>query len=357
MTSNPGDAMIVYSREYLTLEMPVSRLTSWITPVESFYVRNNLLMPELDLSNWRLTITGEVKRSLTFTFQEFIQLAAARVTNTLECAGNGRVNFRPAINGVPWGRGGVGNAVFEGPRLRDALQKAGLTSRAIHVAFRGMDALPQQGTPEFIRSIPIEKALDPNTLLATKMNGAPLTPQHGFPARGLVPGWIGAASIKWLQEIRVLSHEFEGPYMNPGYTIPAADGSPADARQHGATTPITSLRIKSIIAQPSDGAVLHRSQGPLTIRGATWAGESAVERVEISTDEGRSWHPAPFDNDHAKYAWRLWHFEWRPHRPADYSILSRATDAAGRAQPMESPWNRGGYLWNGVDRIRVRIEA
>src|SRR5215467_9539872 len=133
-----ANAMIVYSREYLTLEMPMSRLTSFITPVESFYVRNNLLMPEIDLSNWRLRVTGEVERPLTFTFPEFMQLAAASVTNTIECAGNGRGNFRPNINGVPWGRGGVGNAIFEGPRLVNVMRLAGPTTRAKHVAFRGM---------------------------------------------------------------------------------------------------------------------------------------------------------------------------------------------------------------------------
>jgi sulfite oxidase len=355
---NQANLMIVYSREYLTLEMPMSRLTSWITPVESFYVRNNLLMPEIDLSNWRLRVTGEVKRPLTFTFQEFMQLAARSVTNTIECAGNGRGNFRPTINGVPWGRGGVGNAVFEGPRLVDVMRLAGPTPRAKHVAFRGMDVLPQEGTPEFIRSIPIAKALDPNTLLAMKMNGAPLTPEHGFPVRSLVPGWIGAASIKWLQEIRVLPHQFDGPYMNPGYTMPVAAGSSGVTPQPDATTPITSLRIKSIIAQPIEGALLMLSaEGPLTIRGASWAGESAVEKVEVSTDEGRSWRLATLDNDHAKYAWRLWHSEWQPHRPGEYTILSQATDAAGRAQPMNPPWNPGGYLWNGVDRVHVRIEA
>ena len=353
---NTGQAMIVYSREYLTLEMPMSRLSSWITPLESFYVRNNLLMPQIDVSNWRLRVTGEVERPLTFTFPEFIELTSASVTNTIECAGNGRANFEPKINGVPWGRGGVGNALFEGPRLANVLRLAGLTPRAKQVAFRGMDVLPREGMPEFIRSIPIAKALDPHTLLATKMNGMPLTPEHGFPVRSLVPGWIGAASIKWLQEIQALPHEFRGPYMNPGYTIPAAGQDSNDTRERAAT-PITSLRIKSIIAQPADGALLVLpSEGAITVRGASWAGESAVERVEISTDEGRSWHLATLDSEHARYAWRLWHFEWRPDRPGKYAIFSRATDRSGRAQPMTSRWNPGGYLWNGVDKVHVQIE-
>ena len=223
------DGMIVYSREYLTLEMPMSLLNSWITPVDSFFVRNNLLMPPaVDPSAWTLSITGEVERPLTINFHDFMQLATSKVINTIECAGNSRVNFRPPIGGVRWGRGAVGNAGFEGPTLAAVLRLAGLKPTAKHVAFRGLDVIPP-GASEFIRSIPIEKAMERSTLLATKMNDSPLTPSHGFPVRALVPGWIGSASIKWLQEIRVLSHEFHGFYMDPGYRIPVASSSGSES--------------------------------------------------------------------------------------------------------------------------------
>ncbi|HEV3482371.1 MAG TPA: sulfite oxidase [Candidatus Acidoferrales bacterium] len=349
------DGMIVYSQQYLTLEMPMSLLNSWITPVESFFVRNNLLMPAaVDPSVWTLSITGEVERSLTINFHDFTQLATSKVINTIECAGNSRVNFQPAIGGVRWGRGAVGNAAFEGPSLAAVLRLAGLKPTAKHVAFRGLDIIPP-GASEFIRSIPIEKATERSTLLATKMNDSPLTPSHGFPARALVPGWIGSASIKWLQEIRVLSHEFHGFYMDPGYRIPVASGSGAESGPVK-TISLTSLRVKSIIAQPVDGAVLELPpRRPLTIRGASWAGESAIARMEVSTDGGRTWHPAVLGPNHSKYAWRLWHYDWHPVEPGSYLILSRATDSAGRVQPMEPRWNPGGYLWNGVDKIHVQI--
>jgi len=346
--------MIGYSRQFLTLEMPMSRLTSWITPLDSFFVRNNLLMPTVDPSDWRLTVDGEVERPMTLTYPEFMQLGSVSVTNTIECAGNGRVNYRPPIGGVRWGRGGVGTAVFEGPALRDVLRHAVLKPTAKHVAFRGLDIVPQ-GASEFIRSIPIDKALDGNTLLATRMNGAPLTPEHGFPVRSLVPGWIGAASIKWLQEIRVLPHEFDGFYMNPGYRIPVAAGSSAAPAQ-SQTISLTSLRVKSIIAQPAEGAVLDLpQQGSIAILGASWAGESEIARVDVSLDGGTTWHVSNLDPDHARYAWRLWRYEWRPRSPGPYTLLSRATDSHGRTQPMEPVWNAGGYLWNGVDRIHVQV--
>jgi sulfite oxidase len=349
-----ADGMILYSRQFLTLEMPMSRLTSWITPVESFFVRNNLLMPSVDLSNWRLAIGGEVERPMTLTYSEFMQLASVSVTNTIECAVNGRVNYSPPIGGVRWGKGGVGTAVFEGPALRDVLRHAVLKPTAKHVAFRGLDVVPQ-GASDFIRSIPLQKALDGNTLLATRMNGAPLTLEHGFPVRSLVPGWIGSASIKWLQEIRVLPHEFDGFYMNPGYRIPIAEGSSAGSRQ-AQTVSLTSLGVKSIIAQPADGAVLaFPPQGSIAIRGASWAGESEIARVDVSIDGGTTWRAATLEADHAKYAWRLWRYDWNPDRPGPYTVLSRATDNAGRVQPLQPTWNPGGYLWNGVDRIHVQI--
>lgn len=348
--------MTVYSTEYLTLEMPMSRLNSWITPVESFFVRNNLLQPQVDLSAWRLSVTGEVDRPVTFTLSEFMQLTPASVTNTIECAGNGRVNFRPSIGGVPWGRGGVGNAGFEGPRLADVLRLARPKPTARHVAFRGLDVVPA-GASNFIRSIPIAKAMDPYTLLATKMNGAKLTPEHGFPVRALVPGWIGSTSIKWLREISVLPQEYAGFYMDPGYRIPVSGGATAGSSgQVSKTVSLTSLRVKSIIAQPSDGAVLSLSAGvPVSIRGASWAGESAIARVEVSIDGGETWSTAELGSDDAKYAWRLWRYDWKPAVPGSYAIVSRATDSAGQTQPVKTEWNPGGYLWNGVDTIRVQI--
>jgi DMSO/TMAO reductase YedYZ molybdopterin-dependent catalytic subunit len=353
-TQAVDDRMIVYSQEYLTLEMPMSLLNSWITPVGSFFVRNNLLMPTVDPSVWTLSITGEVERPVTINFRDFMQIAASRVINTLECAGNSRVNFQPAIGGVRWGRGAVGNAVFEGPPLADVLRRAGLKPTAKHVAFRGLDMIPP-GASEFVRSIPIEKAMERSTLLATKMDGSPLTPSHGFPVRSLVPGWIGSASIKWLQEIRVLSHEFHGFYMDPGYRIPIAS-LPGPESGPVKTVSLTSLRVKSIIAQPADGAVLDLApHGRVAIQGASWAGESAIARVQVSTDDGRTWHAATLGPHHAKYAWRLWHYQWQPSRPGPHVILSRATDSSGRTQPMEPRWNPGGYLWNGVDKIHVQI--
>ena len=154
---------------------------------------------------------------------------------------------------MQWQRGAVGTARFTGPRLRDLLQRAGVKATGKHVMFRGLDEVPGK-VPPFIRSIPIEKATDPDTLIATHMNGSPLARHHGFPARALVPGWIGAASCKWLTEIKVLSQEFEGNFMKPGYRMPNHSISPGGEVNPDDTHPITALGVKSVIARPADGS-------------------------------------------------------------------------------------------------------
>jgi len=187
----------------------------------------------------------------------------------------------------------------------------------------------------------------------------PLTSEHGYPARALVPGWIGSASIKWLTEIRVLQHELQGYFMDSAYRLPAP---PAEAAKENRTASdgarlgnvITSLPVKSIIATPADGSTIDPA-APLRVFGAAWAGESAVARVEVSTDSGQSWQSATLGPEHARYAWRLWEFSWKPPEEGTYLIFSRATDIRGRSQPLDVPWNPGGYLWNAVDRVRVTV--
>src|SRR5712672_3421388 len=226
----PGeDGMIVRSYRFVDLESPVEYFNTWLTPVPHFFVRNHMHEPaELNPEDWRLTVGGEVDKPLTFNLAEISKIETHAVVNTLECAGNGRSLYRPQVPGVQWGKGAVSTARFSGPRLRDILQGAGVKSTGKHVMFRGLDEVPGK-VPPFIRSIPMEKALDSDTLIATHMNGAGLTRHHGSPARALVPGWIGAASCKWLTEIKVLEKECDGNFMSPGYRFPNQAVKPGDA--------------------------------------------------------------------------------------------------------------------------------
>jgi len=350
----PGeDGMILRSYRFVDLESPVDYFNTWLTPVPHFFVRNHMHEPsELEAGDWRLSIGGEVEKPLTLALAELSRFESHAVVNTLECAGNGRSLQRPQVPGIQWGKGAVSTARFTGPRLRDVLQRAGVKSTGKHVMFRGLDEVPGK-VPPFIRSIPIEKAIDSDTLIATHMNGLPLTKHHGFPARALVPGWIGAASCKWLTEIKVLESEFVGNFMSPGYRFPNQPGQPGEAVKPEDTHPLTALSVKSVIAGPLDGATV--KSGKVSVHGAAWAGEADIAKVEISTDGGTSWNPATLGHDQSHYAWRLWSFNWKAAKSGDYAILSRATDSQGRTQPSTPVWNPSGYLYNAIDQVKVHV--
>ena len=350
----PGKAgMIVRSDRFLDLEMPSEFFNSWITPVPHFFVRNHMHEPStLDAESWRLSIGGEVENPINLSLADLAKMEPHTLTNTLECAGNGRGFQQPRVPGVQWQRGAVGTARFSGPRLHNVLQRAGVKATGKHVMFRGLDEVPGK-VPPFIRSIPIEKAMDADTLIATHMNDAPLARHHGFPARALVPGWIGAASCKWLTEIKVLDKEFEGNFMKPGYRMPNQPVSPGGEVNPDDTHPITSLGVKSVIAQPFAGASL--KQRSLRIHGAAWAGEANIARVEVSTDAGASWSPARLSKEQARYSWRLWDYVWSAPKAGEQIILSRATDDQGRTQPETAAWNPSGYLYNAIDRVTIHV--
>jgi sulfite oxidase len=350
----PGeDGMVLRSFRFIDLEAPVEYFNTWLTPVPHFFVRNHMHEPsEFDAADWRLSIGGEVEKPFTLGLAELSKIETHSVVNTLECAGNGRSLQRPQVPGIQWGKGAVGTARFSGPRLRDVLQRAGVKPTGKHVMFRGLDEVPGK-VPPFIRSIPVEKALDADTLIATHMNGAPLTKHHGYPARVLVPGWIGAASCKWLTEIKVLETEFVGNFMSPGYRLPNQPVQPGDAVKPEDTHALTALNVKSVIAGPADGASL--KAGKVLVHGAAWAGEADITKVEISTDGGATWTPANLDHDQSHYAWRLWRYNWRAGKTGDYTILSRATDSQGRIQPSTPAWNPSGYLYNAIDQVKVHV--
>ena len=346
------DGMIVRSARFFDLETPVEYLDTWLTPVPHFFVRNHMHEPsELSADDWRLTVSGEVEKPLTIALSDLAKLESHSVVNTLECAGNGRGLHRPAVPGIQWSKGAVSTARFTGPHLRDVLQKAGVKPSGKHVMFRGLDEVPGK-VPPFIRSIPIEKALDSDTLIATTMNGAPLTKHHGFPARVLVPGWVGAASCKWLTEIKLLESEFVGNFMNPGYRFPNQPVQPGESVKPEDTHVLTTLNVKSVISRPLDGSSL--KSGKLEVHGVAWAGEADIVRVEVSTDGGSTWNSARLGHERSRFAWRLWNYDWNAKR-GDYEIQSRATDSHGRVQPAEAVWNPSGYLYNAIDQVKIHV--
>jgi sulfite oxidase len=345
--------MILHSFSSLECEMPVELIQAWVTPVPHFFVRNHLNEPSISPEEWHLTVAGEVEKPTALNLSHLYGMEQHSITAVLECAGNGRAFYQPQTPGSLWGRGAVGNAHFSGARLGDILLRAGLKTTARHVMFRGLDEASGQ-TP-FIRSIPIEKALDDDTLVATHMNHAPLTKHHGAPARAIVPGWIGASWCKWLTEIRILDKEFEGEFMTEAYRVPCQPIPPGTSASNVDTRALTALSTKSIIAGPAHGTTV--KTGAVRIHGVAWTSDAEITGVDISTDGGATWSTAELESDRARYAWRLWNYTWKAPEPGDYIVMSRATDSRGCRQPAVATWNPGGYLYHAIDQIKIHVRA
>ncbi len=354
-TVAPGkEKLIVRSLRPPDYETPVALLDSWITPVENFYVRSHLPVPAaLDAAAWMLQVEGEVATPLTLSLDEIHRMPPATVTVTLECAGNGRAFYDPPVAGIQWGKGAVGTARWTGVRLADVLKRAGARSSGKFVLMNGADrALGSM--QDFVRQLPIDKAMHSDTLIAYEMNGQALPPVHGFPLRVVAPGWEGAYAVKWLTNLRVVDRDFDGFWVASAYRYPlkhVAPGAVVDAKDMG---PLTGLVVKSLITKPLDGATV--APGKVDIGGFAWAGETPVSKVDISLDGGASWQPARLTGETSHYAWRRFETAATLSKPESYLIMSRATDANGRTQPLMPAWNPSGYLWNAPDSVRVEVK-
>jgi sulfite oxidase len=336
-------------------ESPVSLLDSFITSSEHFYVRSHLPVPTApNVAAWRLEVGGDVASPLSLSVDEIRKMPATTITMTLECAGNGRALFDPPVAGVQWQKGAVGTARWTGVRMADLLKRAGARATGRFVFMNGAD-VPLGTMPDFVRQVPIEKALHPDTIVAYEMNGQPIRPVHGFPLRAMIPGWEGAYSMKWLNTLRVSAVESDSFWVATAYRYPVrrvAPGAAVDAKDMAA---LTGLAVKSLITKPLDGAIV--KSGPIDIAGFAWAGDANVVRVDVSTDAGATWRPARLVGERARYTWRRFELNFQAARPESYVILTRATDAQGRTQPAVAQWNPSGYLWNQTDSIRIEVKG
>ena len=348
------ERLIVRSIRPEDLETPVSLLNAWITPNDLFYVRHHLYAPTVDVNEWKLTVGGEVQNPITLTLDELKRAPKHAVTVTLECAGNGRAFFDPPVAGIQWEKGAVGTARFVGARLADVLNKAGVKPTGQYVAMNGADK-PLGKMPDFIRNIPIKKALDADTILAYEMNGEALPILHGFPLRAVVSGWEGAYSVKWLTDIQVIEKEFDGFFVKTAYRFPNRPVAPGETVAPQDMIPLTGLVVKSFINSPLDGATV--APGKVRMSGFAWAGESNIAKVDVSMDNGSSWFPAKLGKERENYAWQSFEYEFDIARPGSYLLMSRATDDKGHVQPVAPWWNPSGYLWNVIDKVRVNVKA
>lgn len=347
------EKLIVRSIRPPDYEAPVALLDSWLTPLDSFYVRSHLPVPDvLDASSWTLRVDGEVATPAALSLDDIRRMPSTSLTTTLECAGNGRGFYDPPVAGVQWGRGAVGTARWTGVRIADVLKRAGVRSSGRFVVMDGADRPP--GTmPDFIRQVPIDKAMQEDTLIAYQMNGEPIPALHGFPLRAIIPGWEGAYSMKWLTSLRVVDREFDGFWVSTAYRYPVKRVAPGSAVDPRDMAPLTGLAVKSLITRPLDGST--HAPGTIEVGGFAWAGEHDIARVDVSIDQGATWRPARLTGERARYTWRRFELTFAATRPESYLIMARAADSNGRVQPVAPPWNPSGYLWNAPDSVRVEV--
>ena len=355
-----SSSQIVHTQEPLNSEpRPGDLVQSWITPVESFYVRSHAPNPKIDPANFRLTVEGLVNKPMSISLAELnSKFDETSVVTTMTCAGNRRSEHSlvKPVGGVPWQAGAIGNAKWSGIRLSDLLKKVHPKENASHVWFEGLDEIPKDdGTIPFGASIPISKAMSdttaiPGALLTTKMNDQPLTADHGAPLRGVVPGYIGARSVKWLGRIVVSDRPSLNHYVASAYKL-VRDGSPIEWDEAG---PIYRFPLNSVICTPAPGDKL--TSGQVTVAGYALPSGlkgAMISRVEVSADEGRNWTTAKITSPLREHCWVLWKADVK--LPATASdLIVRATDSSGEFQPEHAPWNLKGYMFNGWHHVPVQ---
>jgi sulfite oxidase len=344
----------VHEADPLNSEPPLAALAdSAITPVDAFYVRNHGPVPDADGAAWRLRVDGMVERELELSLEALAAFVPGSVTATLQCAGNrraGLLEVRDIPGEAPWGPGATGTATWSGIALAEVLRAAGVHDDARYVAFVGADHAEEAHPPQrFGASIPLAKALREEVVLAWEMNGEPLSAVHGAPLRVVVPGYIGARSVKWLERIELRAEPWAGYYQSTVYRLLPPDGEPAP----GVGVALGEVAVNAAVLSPAAGATV--PAGRVELRGYAFAGgERHVARVDVSADGGHTWRQAELLDDLGRWAWRLWRAEVDL-APGEHQIAARAWDSAAATQPEDPAtlWNPKGYVNNAWSRLRL----
>ncbi len=336
-----------------SLESRLELMPGLITPNDLFFVRNNSSSVDLSADDWSLMVEGDaVMQRLDLSYDDIRRLPRRSLVAYLECAGNHRVMFDRlqgrAAEGTQWGRGAIGNAIWVGVSLADVLTLAGLADDAVSVLLVGLDEDSPEGG--FQRVLPLEKALDPDTILAYEMNGETLPRDHGFPLRAIVPGWVGSSQIKWLGRIVVSADPQWTRNNTTSYVLIGDDYSP-EGEALGQV--VTEQNIKSALALPWPARL---DAGPHKLRGFAHSPHGRVYRVQWSDDGGASWQDSRVLTPQPQHSWAQFEFEWTA-TPGEHTITTRATDIEGNTQPDRVPFNQKGYLFNQPLPHPVRVTA
>lgn len=332
---------------------PLEMLRHALTPVGLHYLLIHFDIPYVESAeSWRLDVSGLVERPLNLSLADLKALPQRTLRVTLECAGNGRAVSTPRWQSMPWEHGAVGTAEWTGTPLRHVLEKAGVSSKAVEIAFLGADrGFDSNVEHDYGRSLVPGQAMHDDVLLVWAMNGMPLLPQHGFPLRLVVPGWYGMASVKWLNRIEVLDRKFDGYQQVRTYIFRK------DAEDPG--TPVTRMRVKSLMVPPGIPHWFGRARvvdaGPVTLTGRAWSGGGVgISKVEVGIDG--QWQAATLDARAGPYAWTGWRTTWHA-TPGEHELMCRATDEDGNTQPLDQAWDYAGFGNNAVHRVAVTVRA
>ena len=357
----PG--LVVLNDRPLNAETPAHLLDDAITPAARMFVRNNGIPPQLtaaQVADWTLSIGGEsCTRPTQLSLRDLQQKFRHHTYQLqLECGGNGRSEFFPPARGNQWSTGAVSCAQWTGVRLRDVLQHCGIQNDAVYIGYNSADS-HLSGDPKLrpiSRGVPINKALEDETLIAWALNGADIPPLHGYPLRLVCGGWPASASGKWLNEILVRDRVHDGAKMTgSAYRIPCSPVAPGTKVPDAQMCIIQSMPVKSLVTFPKSG-IQHRLNEPLNLRGHAWAGDRRVSTMAISTDFGATWQNCDLQPPANRLAWQQWSTEVTFVQTGYFEIWARATDDQGHSQPMVVPgWNPKGYLNNASHRIAVAV--
>jgi len=334
--------------------MPLEALREPVTPIGLHYLLTHYDIPRVDAQTWRLTVDGRVATELSLDLATLRELPSHEVVATMECAGNGRAHLAPRPVSQPWLLEAVGTGRWHGVHLCDLLDRAGVEDDAVEVLFSGLDRGIENGEEQFFqRSLTLTDARQPDVLLAYGLNGVPLPPQHGFPLRLLVPGWYGMTNVKWLTRITLLTEPFTGYQQARGYRLRQTEDDPGE--------PLSRIFPRALMVPPGIPEFMTRERmvpaGTWTIEGRAWSGLAPVAAVEVSTDDGATWHAARLDPPElGRWAWQRWSYKWTPAERGRHVLSCRARDEAGNEQPTEQAWNLGGYANNQVQLVVVIAE-
>ncbi|MDD2542252.1 MAG: molybdopterin-dependent oxidoreductase [Desulfuromonadaceae bacterium] len=339
------------------LETPLKYFRELITPNEALFVRWHLadIPTSVDLATWRLVIHGNVEQQISLSMDDLKKFEKVVYTAVIQCAGNGRSFFNPPVFGGQWLNGAMGNVTWGGVRLKDILNKAGLKTGSMEVVFKGLDKAVLPATPNFLKSLPLDKALEDDIIVAYEMNGRELPMLNGFPVRLVVPGWYATYWVKSLSDIEVGVKPTDSFWVKTAYRIP---DNPCGCVEPGTapkkTVPINRMTTRSLLINPEDGSQLKSGQ-PVELMGVAFSGGYSIKEVLVSVDGGMNWRPARLGKDIGRYSWIQWFYPWQPAKPGNYHVMVRATNSIGESQPLDALWNPSGYLLNNIEKHNLIV--